>query len=84
MPRKRTPKIELAECRVDVLKDIYKGAFDTKTVSVNSMRSLSKEIDYTNKEDVLKLLPLVQKQMEIIQDANDTMLVVEERINGKG
>lgn len=81
MPRKKRPNILNLDEKKDVLNDVYIDAYSVKNVSVNAMKSIAINIDYTNKEDVLSMLPLVQKQMEIIQNANDTILDVEERIN---
>lgn len=83
MPRKPKPNILDSENKMLVLSDIYTDAYSVKNVSVNAMKSIAKNIDYDNKDDVLSLLPLVQKQMEIIQKANDTILNVERLINGE-
>ena len=81
MPRKKKPDINDLNSKAEIFKDVYGDAFAIKTASVNAMRKLSREIDYTNKEEVIQLLPIVQEHMRLIHRANDTILDLEHRVN---
>lgn len=65
-----------------LLKEVYTDTFTVKNTSMNIMRNIAKTIDYDNKDEVLRILPVVQKQMDIITKANDTLLEVQKRLNG--
>lgn len=80
MPRRKKTDIKNDDGS-NLLNEIYIDMFTLKTLSMNVLRNLSKEIDYTDKEEVMRILPLVQKQMEIYQKNNDTLLLIEDRMS---
>lgn len=82
MPRK--PKTDLTgeKSKEQLLREIYNDSFQVKNTSMNIMRNVAKDIDYNNKSEVLTILPLIQKQMDIINKTNETLLEIERRING--
>lgn len=80
MPRRKKTDLKNDDGS-NLLNEIYIDMFAMKTISMNVLRNISKEIDYTNKEEVLQMLPMVQKQMEIYQKNNDTLLLIEDRMS---
>jgi hypothetical protein len=82
MPRKAKTDITSEGSQVKLLKEVYNDTFNIKTTSVNIMRNISKDINYNDKQEVITILPLVQKQMDIIARANDTLLELDTRLNG--
>ena len=82
MPRKAKTNLTDEGSKGKLLKEVYNDAFNIKTTSVNILRNIAKDINYNDKQEVLNILPLVQKQMDIIANANDTLLEIETRING--
>lgn len=80
MPRRKKTDLKNDDGS-NLLNEIYIDMFAMKTISMNVLRNISKEIDYTNKEEVLQMLPMVQKQMEIYQKNNDTLLLIEDRLS---
>jgi len=82
MPRKAKTDITAVGSKEKLLKEVYNDTFAIKTTSINIMRNISKDIDYNDKQEVLNILPLVQKQMDIIAKANDTLLELDTRLNG--
>ena len=82
MPRKSKTNLFDENSKDNILKEIYNDVFTVKNTSLRILRGIANEIDYTNKEEVLKYLPMIQKQMEIINQNNDTLLLIQERLNG--
>ena len=82
MPRKSKTNLFEENSKDNILKEIYNDVFTVKNTSLKILKSIANEIDYTNKEEVLIYLPMVQKQMEIINKNNDTLLLIQERLNG--
>jgi DNA-binding transcriptional regulator GbsR (MarR family) len=82
MPRKSKTNLSDENSKDNILKEIYNDVFTVKNTSLRILKGIANEIDYTNKEEVLKYLPMVQKQMEIINKNNDTLLLIQERLNG--
>lgn len=64
-----------------VLEAVYKDSFLVKTTAIKSLKTLSKTIDYSNKEEVIKTIPIVEKLIKAINDANNNILEVEKRTN---
>lgn len=83
MPRKQKTNLSDVDSKTSILKEIYNDSFTVKNTSLNILKSISKNIDYENKEEVLNILPLVQKQMDIINYNNDTMLQIQDKLNGE-
>lgn len=81
MPRKSKTNLTDDNAKNKILKEIYDDTFNIKTTSINILRNISKNINYENKEEVITILPLVQKQMDIIIKANDTLFEINNRIN---
>ncbi len=81
MPRKAKTNLADDNAKNKILKEIYDDTFNVKTTSINILRNISKNINYENKEEVITMLPLVQKQMDIITKANDTLFEINNRIN---
>lgn len=78
MPRKK--KLEFSDENT-ILKNSYVDACTVKNVSINIIRHVSKTINYENKEEVFNLLPLMQKQMDIIEQSNQTILTILDKLN---
>ena len=82
MPRKQKTNLSDVDSNKIILNEIYKDAFTVKNTSLNILKNISKNIDYENKEEVMNILPLVQKQMDIINHNNDIMLLIQDKLNG--
>jgi hypothetical protein len=83
MPRKQKTNLSDVDSKTSILNEIYKDTFTVKNTSLNILKSINKNIDYENKEEVLNILPLVQKQMDIINHNNDVMLQIQAKLNGE-
>jgi len=81
MPRKKKLNLTDENSNTQTLFSAYTDAFTVKNVSLNIIRSLSKTIDFENKQEVLNLLPLIQKQMEIVNQTNEAMITIQEKLN---
>jgi hypothetical protein len=82
MPRKAKTDITAEGSKSKLLKEIYNDAVIIKVTSINMLKNISKDINYNDKQEVLNTIPLVQKQMDIIARANDTLLEIDSRLNG--
>jgi hypothetical protein len=80
MPRKAKTNLLSENATQQLLKEVYSDTFNVKNLSVLAMRNLAKQINYEDKEEVCKLLPMVQKQMDIIQEANITLMDIQNRL----
>lgn len=82
MPRKAKTNLSDDNSHKLILNEIYKDTFTVKNTSLNILRNVAAVLDYSNKEEVIRMLPLVQKQMDIITKTNDTMMLIQEKLNG--
>jgi hypothetical protein len=64
-----------------ILDAVYKDSFLVKTTAIQTLKTLTKTIDYSNKEEVMKTIPMVENLIKAINDANNNILEVEKRTN---
>ena len=76
MPRKSKPTNEKER-----LIDTYFSLYSLKNTSVSIMVSIKETIDYSNKEEVQKILPHIQRQMEIINETSKNILILEKKLS---
>ena len=76
MPRKSKPTNEKER-----LIDTYFSLYSLKNTSVSIMVSIKETIDYSNKEEVQKILPHIQRQMEIINETSKNILLLEKKLS---
>jgi len=76
MPRKSKPTNEKER-----LIDTYFSLYSLKNTSVSIMVSIKETIDYSNKEEVQKILPHIQRQMEIINETSKNILTLEKKLS---
>jgi hypothetical protein len=83
MPRRRSKvKIEDVGKNIPLLQEIYSDAFKVKSAAMKAMRSIAMHINYEDKTEVITFLPLIKQQMDIINNVNDTMIVIQTRLDG--
>lgn len=82
MPRKTKVKLSDENVKEGILTQVYNDAFTVKNHSLNILKNLTQTIDYSNKEDVIDMLIIVQKQMDIINHNNEVILKIQEQLNG--
>jgi hypothetical protein len=63
------------------LDAVHKDSFLVKTTAIQTLKTLTKTIDYSNKEEVMKTIPMVENLIKAINDANNNILEVEKRTN---
>jgi hypothetical protein len=66
-----------------VRHEIYNDAFAIKNLSINIIRQMSKTINYDNQKEVIEILPILQKQMDIIDVANNKLMQIYQNINNR-
>lgn len=79
MPRKSKVDPNEENSSEKLLKQIYNDNFFTINQSIKILNNLSKTIDYNNKEEVTVFIPIVQKQMDILNESNNIMLKIQEK-----
>ena len=82
MPRKTKVKLSDENVKEGILTQVYNDAFTVKNHSLNILKNLTQTIYYSNKEDVIDMLIIVQKQMDIINHNNEVILKIQEQLNG--
>lgn len=80
MPRKPKPKL-LTDSPETLLKELYNDSFMVKLTSIDIMRNIAKVVDYHNPDQIDRLIPMIQKQMDIINKTQDTMLEIQTKID---
>lgn len=81
MPRKTKTNLEDDQAKELLLKEIYSDTFTVKNLSINIIRQMSKSINYDNQEEIITLLPILQKQMDIIDGANNKLMEIYQTLN---
>jgi hypothetical protein len=81
MPRKSKTKLDDNQAKESLLNEIYNDTFTIKNLSINIIRQMSKTINYDNQKEVIEILPILQKQMDIIDVANNKLMQIYQNIN---
>lgn len=81
MPRKTKTNLGDDQAKELLLKEIYGDTFTVKNLSINIIRQMSKSINYDNQEEIITLLPILQKQMDIIDGANNKLMEIYQTLN---
>lgn len=68
---------------MEIFNEIYTDTWKVKKESLSIMNQIGKNVDYDNKNEVITLLPHIQKQMDIIKNCNDTILSIHTKIYGE-
>lgn len=81
MPRKSKTNLGDTQAKESLLKEMYDDTFTVKNLSINIIRQMSKSINYENQEQIITLLPILQKQMDIIDGANNKLMEIYQTLN---
>lgn len=81
MPRKSKTNLGDDQAKESLLKEIYSDTFTVKNLSINIIRQMSKSINYDNQKEIITLLPILQKQMDIIDGANNKLMEIYQTLN---
>jgi hypothetical protein len=81
MPRKSKTNLGGNQAKESLLMEIYSDTFTVKNLSINIIRQMSKSINYDNQEEIITLLPILQKQMDIIGTANNKLMEIYQNLN---
>ena len=81
MPRRAKAKLNEGNSEIKILTEVYNDNFTVKNLSLNILKNVAKNINYDDKEEVLKTLPFVQKQMDIINHTNGVIITIQNKLN---
>lgn len=81
MPRKQKTNLGDDQAKESLLKEVYDDTFTVKNLSINIIRQMAKSINYDNQEEIITLLPILQKQMDIIDVANNKLMEIYQSLN---
>ena len=81
MPRKSKTNLGDTQAKESLLKEMYDDTFTVKNLSINIIRQMSKSINYENQEQIITLLPILQKQIDIIDGANNKLMEIYQTLN---
>jgi hypothetical protein len=84
MPRKQKTNLGDDQAKESLLKEVYDDTFTVKNLSINIIRQMAKSINYDNQEEIITLLPILQKQMDIIDVANNKLMEIYQSLNSYG
>ena len=80
MPRKAKSNLSDENSKIKILTEVYNDNFTVKNLSLNILKNVAKNINYEDKEEVIKMLPLVHKQMDIVNHTNDVIITIQNKL----
>jgi hypothetical protein len=78
MPRKSKINPNENNAKQKMLSQIYNDNFFAVNQSIKMLNNISKLINYDDKEDVEKYIPIVQKQLDILNESNNIMIKIQQ------
>ena len=80
MPRKAKSNLSDENSKIKILTEVYNDNFTVKNLSLNILKNVAKNINYEDKEEVIKMLPLVHKQMDIVNHTNEVIITIQSKL----
>ena len=80
MPRKAKANLSEENSKIKILTEVYNDNFTVKNISLKILKNVAENINYDNKEEVIRMLPLVHKQMDIVNHTNEVIITIQSKL----